>query len=507
MALLVLVIAACSSVGDVTAPASNDGTTSQARAPDSANASTSTSPSASTPNEGAPETTPTPPVVGLNGIIGGESAGDPYFPTIGNTGYDVSHYALDLQINTSGDDQLTGIAGITFTATEDVDQISFDLLDLEVTGARLGEQSVETQATDTKLRVLFDETLPAGSEHVLTVEYAGTPQLIDSTTRIGVIGWFDLGDNSVAIGEPFGARTWYPVNDHPSDKATYSFTLDVPEPLVGVANGVLGEDSITTDGRRLTTWTMDDPMASYLATVSVGDYALIDSEPADEIEVFDAVPPRLTGVFDGDFNLTDEMIEVFSELFGPYPFDEYGVMVIDGNFSFALETQGRSIFSAAFVDGDGSIERIVAHEIAHQWFGNHVSPATWQDIWLNEGFASYAEDLWLEFGQSNDLDVLENRLITRAQLAPSPAPGDPGPGGLFDASVYRRGGLTLHALRIEVGDDAFFTILRAWLDRFGGGTASTADFVALAEEIHGADLSDFFDAWLFEGPLPALPNR
>ena len=321
-----------------------------------------------------------------------------------------------------------------------------------------------------------------------------------------MIGWFDLGTNSVAVGEPFGAQTWYPVNDHPTDKATYTFTLDVPGSLVGVANGVLTNDD-AGDGRRVTSWEMTDPMASYLATVTVGDYLLIDSDPAEQVDVFDAVPPRLRDVFQGDFGLTDEMINVFSELFGPYPFDEYGVMVIDGNFSFALETQGRSIFSASFVDGDGSIERIVAHEVAHQWFGNHVSPATWQDIWLNEGFASYAEDLWIEFGRDGDLGTLENRLITRAQVAQSPAPGDPGPAGLFDASVYRRGGLTLHALRLEVGDDAFFTMLRTWLERYGGGSATTSDFIALAEEIHGEDLSGFFNAWLSDAPLPALPSR
>jgi aminopeptidase N len=437
--------------------------------------------------------------------IGGESAGDPYFPEIGNTGYDVQHYDLDLEIDVSGIDHISGRASIQLTTTGDVDRFSFDLLGLEATRATIDGVEATLEQTPTKLRLSPTQTLTANSSHTIVIDYEGQPITIDSTTRIGAIGWYDRERTSVALGEPMGARTWFPVNDHPSDKATYTFRLDVPSPLFGVANGVLIDD-VRIDDRQTSTWEMRQPMASYLATVTVGEYVVIESDSAGETEVVNAVPPRLEGVFDGDFNLTDEMIEVFTELFGPYPFDEYGVMVIDSDFGFALETQGRSIFSAGSVDGDGSIERIVAHELAHQWFGNAVSPATWQDIWLNEGFASYAEDLWLEFGQDDDPDLLATRLATRAAEAPTPAPGDPGSTGLFDRSVYRRGGLTMYALRQTVGDATFFDILRTWGERFGGGVASTADFVALSEELSGQELETFFEDWLGSGPIPDLPN-
>lgn len=475
--------------------------------------SASTEGTSTTEGTAAPDSTGAPEAVSeedavagptLRGIIGGETVGDTYYPNLGNTGYDVSHYDLFLNVEVAGTDQLTATATIDLTATDDLARLSFDFEpDLTATAITIDGAEATFEQADNKLRITPTATLDADTEYVVVIDYSGTPVTVDSGTRIGPIGWYDRPDVSVSVGEPFGARSWYPVNDHPSDKATYTFNLDVAQGLTGVANGVLTNDEVA-NGRRLTTWEMRHPMASYLATVAVGTFTLVESDSGAGIDVFDAVPTRLTDVFVGDFELTDEMLVTFTELFGPYPFDEYGVLIADTELGFALETQGRSLFSAAFVDGDGSIERIVAHELAHQWFGNNVSPATWQDIWLNEGFASYAEDLWIEFGRNGDTGDLEDRLVARAESALSPAPGDPGAADLFDASVYRRGGLTLHGLRLAVGDDVFFEILREWNLRFGGGTASTADFIALSEELSGSELGPFFTAWLGDGQLPAL---
>ena len=507
---LSLLAAACSSDSE---RATSDASSSSVSALDSESSSSSdpspttdeieseTTESTTTTSTTTTTTTTTPIVAG---VIGGDSVGDPYYPSIGNTGYDVTHYDLDLTINTSGTDSIDGVATIDLRTTSDLEGFSFDFTGLNVREVSLDGVDVEYELSNDKLRLQLPTPIAMNTDHVVSVTYDGNPTTIDSGTRIGAIGWYDREIASVAIGEPYGARTWYPVNDHPSDKATYSMRLNVEAPNVGVSNGVLLSQETFAD-RSITTWEMAYPMASYLATVTVGAYELIDSDPAGEIEVADAVPPRLADSFGGHFSQTDEMIEVYNELFGPYPFDEYGVMIVDADFPFALETQGRSIFSARMVDGEGSIERIVAHELAHQWFGNSVSPATWRDIWLNEGFATYAEDLWLEFGRNEDLTQLETRLVDRASVATSPAPRDPGAAGLFDPSVYRRGGLTLHALRRKVGDDRFFQILRTWNTRFGGGSASTADFVALSEELSGEELGDFFDAWLSNGPLPDLP--
>lgn len=429
---------------------------------------------------------------------------DPYYPTIGNPGYDVQHYGIDLTVDISGPDTIVGTTTIELTLFESVDPLSFDLDEnLVVDDVSIDGLSLGFTQTDAKLLVEAP-SLDEFTTYDVVVSYSGDPVSIESGTLIGPIGWYDFANESLAVGEPFGARTWFPVNDHPSDKATYSFRLDVDDAETGIANGVRTSVE-TVDGRQISTWEMTDPMASYLATVAIGDFVVIDAEPGGSTLVIDAVAETEQTGYALDFNQTDEMLVVFTDLFGPYPFDQYGALVTSGAFGFALETQGRSLFSGSFVDGTEQIENIVAHELAHQWFGNHVTPDAWDQIWLNEGFATYAELLWFEFGRGDNGEALALDLWERAANNPTPAPRDPGKNDLFARSVYVRGGATLHALRLTVGDDVFFDILREWSIRFGGANASTDDFVRLSEELSGEELGRFFELWLSDGPLPNYP--
>jgi aminopeptidase N len=253
-------------------------------------------------------------------------------------------------------------------------------------------------------------------------------------------------------------------------------------------------------------------MASYLATINIDEFDLETSQTENGVPIRNYYPAGSPAAMRSPFERQGEMIDYFSDLFGAYPFEVYGALVIDTAFGAALETQTLSIFSKAMIDPnqpEGS-ESVVAHELAHQWFGDSVSLADWRDIWLNESFATYAQGLWTEHTKGPEArdewirDIYAYVSENRQSMSP---PGEPPADMLFNASVYVWGALALHALRLEVGDDTFFEILQTYHDRFKGGNARTADFIAVAEEVSGKELRAFFDSWLYSedlAPIPAL---
>ena len=309
------------------------------------------------------------------------------------------------------------------------------------------------------------------------------------------------------LNEPEGASTWYPVNDHPSDKATYTFHVTVPDGFSVIANGNLVRQVPAGTGQ--TTWTYEakDPIASYLTQVAIGDYRLTTEPGPNGITIRNAFASPLADDAAIDFSRTNEMLELFTADFGPYPFDVYGALVVNEQKGAALETQTLSSFDATFVDGTVDGDEVAAHELAHQWFGDSVALSSWKDVWLNEGFATYAEWLWSE--HVDGTPVAETAAHVHEQLVGSPSStlaGDPGVDHLFDAAVYLRGALTLQALRLTVGDDAFFTTLRTYASRFAGKNVTTDDFIQVANEVEGRDLQGLFDLWLYREELPALPS-
>jgi aminopeptidase N len=427
---------------------------------------------------------------------------DAYFPGLGNAGYDVRHYDLALTIDPNRHD-IDGVATITAKTTARLTRFDLDLLGFDVQSVRVDGKPATVTRQGRELRIRPGRPLADKTRFVVVVEYHGTPTR-GEVTSVGLVnGWLDLGGTVLSLGEPDGASRWFPANDHPRDKATFTFRLTVPEGLVGVANGKLR--GMPRDPAHPTwVWNETAPMATYLAQVGVGDFVLDQHDGPAGILVRNAIATSLRdAAARSPVSQTDDMLSYFSKLFGPYPFDVYGVLVADAPLGFGFEAQTLTVVGADALDAreGGRVE--LAHELVQQWFGDSVSPSKWQDVWLNEGFATYGEWLWSEHALGVPLaaNVEEAR---RAVGSGTKHPvDDPSLDTMFDgALVYERGALVLHALRGEVGDDTFFEILRSYAKRYGGGTASTKDFIRVAQKVSGRSLKTLFDAWLAAGPLP-----
>jgi aminopeptidase N len=302
-----------------------------------------------------------------------------------------------------------------------------------------------------------------------------------------------------------------------------SVSATVPEGLEAVSNGVL-VDRVTDDEWTTWSWHAEEPMTTYLVTLAIGEFDVRAYEE-DGIKYWDALDPDLFTldldpenegpsageVAEGSLARQPEIIDFLSEFFGPYPFSAAGGIVDDAeDLQFALETQTRPVYASGFFFDPIGGDLVVVHELAHQWIGDLLRVDTWQHIWLNEGFATYAEWLWLEReGVVTTQEVFENVAMFAPPEFWELTIGDPGPevDRLFDIAVYERGAMTLHALRQTIGDDVFFDILAEWVASQAGDTVTTDEFIELAEKMSGMQLDDLFDTWLFTPEKPAgLPE-
>ncbi len=647
---------------------------------------------------------------------GAPGIGDPYFPLAGNGGYDVRHYGLNIRY-TPATDVLAGTATITARATQHLSAFNLDFDGLTLRSLTVDGHAAAWRRADGELTVTPHRGLRKGRTFTVVARYDGVPELI-SDPNLGSSGVFPTDDGMIIVGQPEVASTWFPVNDHPLDKASFTVAITAPQGLESLSNGVL-IGTATRHGWTTTTWHAREPMASYLATATVGEYRVKkytkagiaywdaldpklftppaaprtgtrlaftqdgapsykrlthtidvpagganlsfhvtrDTEPewdhffveahtagADdwttlpdanghtspdpgalcfygpqmypflthyltpgpdetcagpgstgtwasasgrsagyeawsidlsayagkrvEVSLSSVTDPAITeaGVFvddvvvstgqgttsfedDGDtldgwvpggpppgspanpntwiagtvdeFPPTTgdraagslarepEIIDFLSDNFGPYPFSAAGGIVDSTeSFGFALETQTRPVYAPGFFGTPENGDAVVVHELAHQWYGDSLAVARWQDIWLNEGFATYAEWLWSDrekLGSEQEIFDRYYQAFEDPEFWALPI-GDPGPDHLFDFQVYVRGGMTLHALRMTVGDQAFFSILRTWAATRRGDSVTTPEFISLAERISGRSLDALFQAWLFSPTRPELPT-
>ena len=540
---------------------------------------------------------------------GAPGIGDPLFPLEGNGGIDVQHYDLEI-----GWDPVSGaidaVATLTITATQDLSAFNLDFFGLDISAVTVDGRAAEFARDGSELTITLPVTAAAEATFDVAVTYSGVPEQIpDSITS----GWTPTEEGAYVIGEPNVAKNWFPSNNHPTDKASYTFRVTVPKPYNVAANGVPGE---TVDNGQTVTYKFAavDPMATYLATVNIDQFERNDLIGPDGLPIVNYLTIAGSEDTRAPFERYAEMIGFFSERFGPYPFETAGVIQVGAGLGVAMETQTRPVF------GTGTSESTVAHELAHQWFGNHVSLAGWNEIWLKEGFAKYGEGLWEEHSEGqaaldawvtanfealmgvtyvgksqlgdyldgfdtpevivtaddvaallalplltiddgmpvpatlDDAEVaaavaqipaegVSNRALAPlleplpfeawkltwsqaeqmwarmgvereetafdvvAVMAPPPASVQSAdPDVMYSTGVYNRAALAMHALRLRVGDETFFAILQSYLERFGGGTAGSEEFVAVAEEVSGQDLEEFFRAWLIDPLMPDIPE-
>ncbi|HET9140069.1 M1 family metallopeptidase [Actinophytocola sp.] len=420
----------------------------------------------------------------------------------GQRGYRVTHYDLDLDYrpNTA---RLAGRATISAVAGAVLPELVLDLGAFRIDRVSVAGRPARYTHRAGRLRVRPARPVAAGAEFTVEVRYVGTPQPVRSYW--GEIGWDRLTDGALVASQPFGAPSWFPCNDDVADKAGYRISVSTASPYTVLANGVL---VARKTGASTTTWVYEqaEPMSTYLASVHIGRYDLMELV-GGAVPQIAAVPARLVADASHDFARQNEMMATFEQLFGAYPFARYSVVVVDEDLELPVEALGLSTFGANHVDGRRGAEHLVAHELAHQWFGNSLTVADWRHIWLNEGFAQYAEWLWSEVSGAASAHSLAQRSWAALSRQPHDLVlADPGVPQLFDDRVYQRGALTLHALRTTIGDRAFFALLRDWAGSYRHGTVRTEDFTTLAQRHTATPLDSLFESWLRQAPLPRLPR-
>ncbi|WP_165985053.1 M1 family metallopeptidase [Streptomyces sp. YIM 98790] len=448
--------------------------------------------------------------------------GDRLFPHLGNPGYDVLSYHLELAYDGDPARPLAGRTTLVARAETALPRFNLDfsagqVRSVTVDGAAAGFATAEED-------LVIDPAVPpaAGRTFQVTVEHT-------SPTGAEHTAWIRTADGLVTAAQPDAAHRVFPANDHPSDKALFSFRISVPEGVTAVANGipvgrVPGPGSHSGPGDAGTvTWSYRTrhAMAPELVQIALGDLAVVHRDAASPVALRDVVPRADREALEPWLARTPGHLRWLEERLGDYPFSHYGVLVADAVFPFALETQTLSLFPRfLFLAGQGRVpdwqrEEVMVHELAHQWFGNSVTPAEWSDLWLNESHATWYEWTW---AAENGGPALEERVraayersdVWRAQAGPVAAPHGPEGEGhpeIFHPVVYDGGAVALYALRQRIGAAAFERLQRLWVARHRDGNATTADFVALAEQVSGRELSGFLTDWLYGERTPAMPGH
>ncbi|MFE1438674.1 M1 family metallopeptidase [Streptomyces sp. NPDC058739] len=448
-------------------------------------------------------------------VQGPETLGDPVFPSLGNDGYRVCGYHLDLVWDATT--RLVGAtARLTVRTTQALSRLSLDALGLDIAAVQVDGTDAAYAQEGEKLRITPATTLRARREAEITVRYTADPRRTLAHTA-----WVPTPDGFAVCPQPNSAHTLFPCNDHPVDKADFTFRITVPAGLRGVASGSLVSTEDLGDGRTAYTYTSREPIATEVVQITVGDYTVKERSGPHGLPLRDVVPVARAAALEPALALTPNLVSWIEARLGAYPFETYGLLPCNSDdpaaFDFTgLETQTLTLYKPNYLlQAEPKIASHMMHELVHSYFGNSVSPATWADLWLNEGHADFygllyryergwADSLGLTTMEARMKDTYARGDQWRKSSGPVAAPNE---ANLFDSQRYLGGVLVLYALRQQVGEGVFNTIERTFLERFRGRSASTEDYITVATQAAGQDLSGFLRDWLYGTRTPRMPGH